>query len=194
VVIQYLKQHTWIHVFLIACSTLFHYSSKIFHKNFLKQFFFTPRIFFHHICWYTNIVLSTYYVHQHTWLTQHNCLNNTYQLIKDVFNISICYIALYHVHQVRVCVCACMRACVRSMHEVYMQMLHSCTRWQRPIGCLKMQIIFHKRASNHRALLRKMTYKDKASYGSSPPCNDVLENKLILATAPATRRCYGAAL
>jgi len=27
-----------------------------------------------------------------------------------------------------------------------------------------------ERAINHRALLRKMTYKDKASYGSSPPC------------------------
>jgi len=25
--------------------------------------------------------------------------------------------------------------------------------------------------SNYRALLQKMTYTDKASYGSSPPCN-----------------------
>ena len=30
--------------------------------------------------------------------------------------------------------------------------------------------IFHKRATNYRALLRIMTYKDKASYVSSPPC------------------------
>ena len=44
------------------------------------------------------------------------------------------------------------------------------TGWRRPIGCLKLQVIFRKRATNHRALLRKMTYKDKASYGSSPPC------------------------
>jgi len=28
-----------------------------------------------------------------------------------------------------------------------------------------------KRATNYRALLRKMTYKDKALYASSPPCN-----------------------
>jgi len=44
------------------------------------------------------------------------------------------------------------------------------TGWPRPIGCLKLQVNFHKRASDYKALLRKMTYKDKASYGSSPPC------------------------
>jgi len=46
----------------------------------------------------------------------------------------------------------------------------SATGWRRPIGCLKLQVIFHKRATNHRALLRKTTCKDKASYVSSPPC------------------------
>jgi len=44
------------------------------------------------------------------------------------------------------------------------------TGWRRPIGCLKLQIIFRKRATKYRALLRKMTYKDKTSDGSSPPC------------------------
>jgi len=49
------------------------------------------------------------------------------------------------------------------------------TGWQRPIGCLKLQVIFRKRATNLRALLRKTTYKDKASYedkasyNSTPP-------------------------
>jgi len=33
-----------------------------------------------------------------------------------------------------------------------------------------LQIIFHKRATKYRALLLKMTYKDKGSYESSPPC------------------------
>jgi len=36
------------------------------------------------------------------------------------------------------------------------------------IGCLKLQVIFRKRATNYRALLRKMTYEDKASYVWSP--------------------------
>jgi len=44
------------------------------------------------------------------------------------------------------------------------------TGWQRPIRCLKLQIIFRKKFTNYTALLQKMTYKDKASYGSSPPC------------------------
>jgi len=34
-------------------------------------------------------------------------------------------------------------------------------RWRRLIGSPKLQIIFHKRATKYRSLLRKMTYKDK---------------------------------
>jgi len=37
-----------------------------------------------------------------------------------------------------------------------------------------LQIIFHKRATNYRALLLKMTYKDKGSYEFSPPCRQVV--------------------
>jgi len=47
------------------------------------------------------------------------------------------------------------------------------TGWRRPIGCLKLQVIFSRWATNCRALLRKMTYKDMASYGSSPPCTHI---------------------
>jgi len=38
--------------------------------------------------------------------------------------------------------------------------------WQRPIECLKLQVSFRKRATNHRALLHKSICKDQASYGS----------------------------
>jgi len=44
------------------------------------------------------------------------------------------------------------------------------TGWQRCIGRLKLQVTFRKRATKYRSLLRKITYQDKASYGSSPPC------------------------
>ena len=47
------------------------------------------------------------------------------------------------------------------------------TGWRRFIGSLKFQIIFHKRATKYRSLLQKMTYKDKGSYESSPPCMDI---------------------
>ena len=45
------------------------------------------------------------------------------------------------------------------------------TGWRWCIGCLKLQVSFCKRATNRRALLRKETYIDKASYGSLPPCS-----------------------
>jgi len=41
---------------------------------------------------------------------------------------------------------------------------------ENPKGCLKLQVFFHKRAIDHRALFRKLTHKDKASYATSPPC------------------------
>ena len=44
------------------------------------------------------------------------------------------------------------------------------TEWRRLVGCLKLQVIFRKRVNNYRALLRKMTCKDKASYDSTLPC------------------------
>jgi len=44
------------------------------------------------------------------------------------------------------------------------------TRWRKPTGCLKLHVIFRNRATTYRALLQKITCKDRASYGSSPPC------------------------
>ena len=48
--------------------------------------------------------------------------------------------------------------------------LQHTTGWRRLIGSPKLHIIFHKRATKYRSLLRKMTYKDKGSCESSPPC------------------------
>ena len=42
-----------------------------------------------------------------------------------------------------------------------------------PIGCLKLQVSLHKRATIYRAFLRKMTCKNKASDGSWPPCREM---------------------
>jgi len=55
--------------------------------------------------------------------------------------------------------------------EVLFNHTSTCTGWRRLIGSPKLRIIFHKRATKYRSLLRKMTYKDKGSYESSPPCN-----------------------
>jgi len=50
------------------------------------------------------------------------------------------------------------------------------TGWRILIGCLKLQVIFCKRATKYRALLRKMTYEDKAAYDSTPPCTKFRRN------------------
>ena len=57
------------------------------------------------------------------------------------------------------------------------------TEWQRPIGCLKLQNSFHQRATHYRALLRKETYNDKASYGSYPPCMSLHTRECLVSYA-----------
>ena len=58
------------------------------------------------------------------------------------------------------------------------------TGWPRLIAWLKLQVIFCKRATNYRGLLRTMTYKDKASYGSLPPCIAVCLYVSVYASRP----------
>ena len=53
-------------------------------------------------------------------------------------------------------------------HNCQQHRLYTHTGWRRLIGCLKLQVNFRKRATNYRALLRKMAYEDKASYDSTP--------------------------
>jgi len=97
-----------------------------------------------------------------------------------------------------VCVCLCVGVCVCVCTYTYKNQTnaaqkcpnrtHRCrTGWRRPIGCLKLQVIFRKRATNYRALFREMTYKDKASHGCSPPCN-VLSSTHLLRCVAVYRR------
>jgi len=45
------------------------------------------------------------------------------------------------------------------------------TGWRRLIVCLKLQVISRQRVTKYRDILRKMTCKDMASYGCTPPCS-----------------------
>ena len=58
-----------------------------------------------------------------------------------------------------------LQICLRGVKQMNIN-----TGWRRLIGSLKLPIIFHKRATKYRSLLRRMTCKDKGSYESSPPC------------------------
>ena len=52
--------------------------------------------------------------------------------------------------------------------DVRMHVYDTRSQWRRPIGCLKLQVIFRKRDTNHSALLRKTTNQDKVN-DSTPP-------------------------
>jgi len=52
---------------------------------------------------------------------------------------------------------------------IQVQRFITATGWRRLTGYHKLQVIFRKRATNYRALLRKITYGDKAFYDSTPP-------------------------
>ena len=105
--------------------------------------------------------------------------------------VGVCvFVRIARPHPLCVCVCIYvhMRACVRARvhlrvrvytcrsftHSVTLKKKHIVlgfhTGWRRLTGCCKLKVIFCKRATNSRALLRKMTCKDKASYDSTPPC------------------------
>ena len=50
---------------------------------------------------------------------------------------------------------------------------------RKSLSSLKVQVIFRKRATNYRALWRKMTHKDKASYDSTPQDSSVDERVAV---------------
>jgi len=91
---------------------------------------------------------------RHDSLVWETCLRHT------TCHVDMIYIYIY------VYIYVMSQTCLRHMHTLHIHV----TGWRRLIGSPKLQIIFHKRATKCRSLLRKMTYKDKGSYESSPPC------------------------
>jgi len=93
-------------------------------------------------------------------------------------DLSICIYMLCYIHKYtynEICMCNAERPgkCVVTHLHVYTYNViytNIHTGWRRPIGCLISCFTFRKLATNYRALLRKMTYKHKASYDSTPPC------------------------
>ena len=71
----------------------------------------------------------------------------------------------------------------QSMGALVRPLWHAAAPGLKPLRLprAQLQIIFRKRATNHRAL-QKMTCKDKASYGSSPPCIFGFEQTICIDT------------
>jgi len=64
------------------------------------------------------------------------------------------------------------------------------TGWRGLIGCLKLEVIFRKRATYYRAVLRKTTYEDKAFYDSTPPCITHMNVSILSASQTATTYAF----
>jgi len=96
--------------------------------------------------------------------------------IAHVKGISLSYVThmdeSWHAHE-RVMLHICMIFATGVSYMWRVSLFHVSIRgtgWRRLKGSPKLQIIFHKRAIKYRSLLQKMTYKDKGSCESSPPC------------------------
>jgi len=76
------------------------------------------------------------------------------------------------------CVYVCVYVCVSASALILGYHIWD-TGCRRPIGCHKSHVIFCKRATSRRALLQKMTFSDKASYDSTPPCMEVRYKPLL---------------
>ena len=94
------------------------------------------------------------------YITHYIEVNNSVLHVYDICHIHVTHVILFHVHDM----------CHIHVTHIITFYVYDSTEWRRLIGCLKLQVIFRKRATNSRALLRKMTYEDKASCDSTPPC------------------------
>jgi len=94
--------------------------------------------------------------------------NVVYTIDHDEVCVAVCCSVVCFTVLQCVSLCCTVLHCVALIGYPVENVVH--TGWRRLIGSPKLQIIFHKRATKHRSLSRKMTYKDKGSYESSPAC------------------------
>ena len=116
--------------------------------------------------WMSHVAHMNESCRTYEWVTSHMSTSNV-TLMSHITHIwmSCCtcqwvisHIWLSHVTHMNESCHVCQRV------TLYIWMSHvTRTGWRRLIGTPKLQMIFHKRATKHRSLLRKMIYKDKGS-------------------------------
>jgi len=104
---------------------------------------------------YVHICINLY-VYSHNPCSPHTCSSRTSWVIDSV---SVC---------TSVCGCVCIYIYIYIYTYVY---IYVCYRVAKTNRIPYLIDHFAKLATNYRALLRKMTNKDKASYDSTPPRN-----------------------
>ena len=91
----------------------------------------------------------------------------THTIFIDIYVYTRIYVYTHNIHTYSLMY---MHLCIHTQYSYIFIYTRVHTGWRRPIRCLILWITFRKLATNYRALLRKMTQKDKASYESLPPC------------------------
>jgi len=98
--------------------------------------------------------------------------DNILQKRRIIWSILLTVATPYHMFHDDLDVCATTNSHVswlitrRICHVTFWVIWHILCH-KRPIGCLESHVIFRKRATDYRALLRKMTCTNKASYDST---------------------------
>jgi len=114
------------------------------------------------------------------------CIRNTCSHI--IYLYPYVYTCVYTFRYICICIYYIL-VCIH-VHTIFTTSTHTSTgvvKGGEDPGCLKLQVIFRKRANNYRALLREMTSEDKASYGSFAPCKHILTRSHTLLFTENTR-------
>jgi len=78
---------------------------------------------------------------------------------EDIY-VQYIYMPIEYTYAIYMCsICATQYIYTRCICAIHVQ--HMRTEWRRCAGCLKVQVSFRKRATDYRALWRKVTYQNK---------------------------------
>ena len=107
----------------------------------------------------TYVYIRHVYIYTHTYThTQIDTCRYVYINIKKIVKkIDIKKIDIKKIDIKKIDTCRYAYICIYLCVCIYSKLTHAgmyafaITGWQRPIGCLKLQVIFRKRATNHRA-------------------------------------------
>jgi len=136
--------------------------------------------------WQDSFMLATWLIHTCVMTHPYVWLDLSMRVTR---RIHLCNMTDSFIQVIELVVSACGVALVSACGEALKTSLHTflrayCTGWRRRIGCLKLQVIFRKRATKYRALLHKIICKDKAFYDSTPPCTTCTATDVAVYPAP----------
>jgi len=173
-----LFHHTLFH-HTLCHHTLFHHT--LFHHTLFHHTLFHHTLF-HHTLFHHTLFHHTLFHHTPAWNANESQVTNMDECLRGA-----CMTNVFDVCTLRALIhmCDMTHFCFMTPSPAVRMLIIG---WRRLIGSPRLQIIFHKRATKYRSLLRKMTRKDKGTYESSPPCTDISNHTLC--TISSLQNCF----